>query len=371
MHLTSTRHGPLHNAHESAGAKFGDFAGWLMPLEFAGGGVLAEHTAVREAVGLFDVSHMGTFVVTGDDAIAGLNEVLTNDLNRISPGQAQYSLLCNDKGGVIDDLFVYVVNEQHVVVVPNAANAGTVIATVERVLESGGSKVADRCAQTAIIAVQGPRSAEVMDAVGLANNLSYLQFEQRHTDRGDVLIARTGYTGERGYELLVPTEEAEDWWGQLQSAVVDRGGSVCGLGARDTLRTEMGYPLHGQDLSLDINPVEAGLSWAIGWNKPAFPGLAALRRIRQEGPESRIMGIKFVDRGVPRPGMVVKASPEAEAILGCTTSGTFSPTLKQGIALALLDSDVRVGDEVFVDVRGRQCHAVVDKIPFVPARVRD
>lgn len=371
MPQTLPKHGPLHAAHESAGAKFGDFAGWLMPLEFAGGGVLTEHAAVREAVGIFDVSHMGTFVVTGDDAITGLNEVLTNDLRRIGPGQAQYSLLCNDKGGVIDDLFVYVVSPQRVVVVPNAANAATVIATVERVLESGGSKVEDRSAQTAIIAVQGPRSAEVMAAVGLGNTLNYLHFEERQTPDGEVLIARTGYTGEHGYELLVPVDRATYWWEALASAATAVGGRACGLGARDTLRTEMGYALHGHELSLDINPIEAGVSWAVGWDKAAFPGLTALRRIREEGATRRIVGLRFIDRGVPRAEMVVRHSPESEAILGSTTSGTFSPTLKQGIALALLDSEVQPGDEVVVDVRGRQCRAVIEKCPFVAAHVRD
>ena len=341
-----------------------------MPLEFAGGGVIAEHNAVRYAVGLFDVSHMGTFVVSGPGAKAGLNEVFTNDLNRIGPGQAQYSLLCNDSAGVIDDLFVYVVSDDEVIVVPNAANSSVVSGTVERVLESSDVRLDDRSAHTAIIAVQGPLSQETLAGVGLAVELDYLSFVQVTTEHGRVLVARTGYTGEHGYELLVDTADAEYWWNALVAQAQARGGRVCGLGARDTLRTEMGYALHGHELGLAINPVEAGLSWAVGWDKLAFPGLHELRRIKADGPDRRLVGLLCIDRAIPRADMVVRAVPDDEAILGKTTSGTFSPTLKQGIALALLSREVEVGDEVSIDVRGRPCRAEVVKPPFVDSNPR-
>jgi len=341
-----------------------------MPLEFAGGGVLAEHDAVRSAVGLFDVSHMGTFVVTGNGAKDGLNEIFTNDLDRIAPGQAQYSMLCNDSGGVIDDLFVYLVSDDRVVVVPNAANASVVIGTVERILESRDVRLIDQSPSTAIIAVQGPKSPEVVKSVGLTSDLPYLGFIERDTDHGHVLLARTGYTGEHGYELLVDASEAVFWWTALTAAAVAAGGRVCGLGARDTLRTEMGYALHGHELSLDINPVEAGVGWAIGWEKLAFPGSSALKSIRESGPERKLVGLRFLDRGVPRAGMVVAAHAESSAVLGKTTSGTFSPTSKQGIALALLDSEVALGQVVSVDVRGRSCRAEVVRPPFVDSSPR-
>lgn len=365
------RSGPLQIEHQAAGAKFGDFAGWSMPLEFADGGVIAEHNAVRSTVGMFDVSHMGTFLVTGPGAKGGLNEILTNDLDRISPGQAQYSLLCNDSGGVVDDLFVYLVSDERAVVVPNASNASVVVATVERVLESRDVRVEDWSERTAIIAVQGPRSADVLLAVGLSIDLCYLDFKEQETDFGRVLVARTGYTGEHGYELLVETQFASHWWRALAAQVGVAGGRVCGLGARDTLRTEMGYALHGHELGLTINPVEAGLSWAIGWDKVAFPGLGSLKRERAAGPQRCLVGLRFIDRGVPRPDMVVRASAEADAVLGKITSGTFSPTLREGIALALLDCDVAVGDEVSVDVRGRACRAVVCRAPFVDSNPRN
>lgn len=341
-----------------------------MPLEFAGGGVLIEHDAVRSSVGLFDVSHMGTFAVSGSGAKDGLNEIFTNDLNRIAPGQAQYSMLCNDSGGVIDDLFVYLVSDEHVVVVPNAANSSVVIGTVERILESRDVRLIDQSPSTAIIAVQGPKSPEVIADIGLAVELPYLGFVERDTDHGHVLLARTGYTGEHGYELLVDSAEADYWWAELASAANAVGGRVCGLGARDTLRTEMGYALHGHELSLDINPVEAGVGWAVGWDKIAFPGSSALKSIRESGPERKLVGLQFLDRGIPRAGMIVAASADSSAVLGKTTSGTFSPTLKQGIALALLDSEVKLGQVVSVDVRGRSCRAEVVRPPFVGSNPR-
>ncbi len=362
--------GPLHQDHEAAGAKFGDFAGWSMPLEFDGGGVLAEHAAVRDHVGLFDVSHMGTFVVAGRGARDGLNEVFTNDLDRIEPGQAQYSLLCNDSGGVIDDLFVYLASDERVIVIPNAANASAVIATVERVLESRDVRLDNQSAETAIIAVQGPASFDVVAALGLPIDLEYLSFAEVDTDHGHVLVARTGYTGERGFELLVEADHAGYWWNALRSQAESVEGRICGLGARDTLRTEMGYALHGHELGLSVNPVEAGLSWAVGWNKLAFPGSQELRRIRESGSQRRLVGLRCLQRAIPRAGMVVRSAPDAESVLGKTTSGTFSPTLKEGIALALLDSDVNTGDEVCIDVRGRPCRAVVTKPPFVDSNPR-
>jgi len=359
------------------GAKFGDFAGWSMPLEYAAaglegvGGVIAEHEAVRERVGVFDVSHMGTFVVRGDGAKDELNQVLTNDLAKIGPGQAQYSLLCNESGGVVDDVFVYLRSESEVLVVPNAANSAMVTGTVGRVLESSDVRVIDEQHHTAIFAVQGPLAADVLTDIGLPSDLGYLRFTDVDTDEGPVLVARTGYTGERGYELLIPVAHASHWWELIVSAVRARGGLPCGLGARDTLRTEMGYPLHGHELSSTVNPVEAGLSWAIGWDKTAFPGRRSLVEARDQATLSRrLVGLKCIDRAIPRPGMTVRAPGESVSVLGETTSGTFSPTLKAGIALAFLDDAVEFGDEVALDVRGRSCRAEIVQFPFVAASPR-
>ncbi len=353
-------------------AKFGDFAGWSMPLEYANGGVMAEHEAVRERVGVFDVSHMGTFVVSGEGASDVLNQVLTNDLAKIGPGRAQYSLLCNDNGGVVDDVFVYLRSDSEVLVVPNAANSSMVTATVERVLESSDVRLADLQHQTAIFAIQGPQAAAVLTDIGISPELDYLRFVDIETSHGALLVARTGYTGELGFELLIPVEFAPYWWDVIVTAVADHGGLPCGLGARDTLRTEMGYPLHGHELSSTINPVEAGLSWAVGWNKTAFPGKRALVEARDQSVQSRkLVGLRCLQRAVPRAGMTVRVEGENVEVLGATTSGTFSPTLKTGIALAFLDPDVQSGDEVTVDIRGRLCRAEVVDLPFVAASTRD
>ena len=360
--------GPLNDRHVALGATMGAFGGWSMPISYPGGSV-AEHTAVRTAVGIFDVSHLGKVSVTGAGAAAFVNRCLTADLGRIVPGQAQYTLCCADDGGVVDDLIVYLVNPDELLLVPNAANAATV-ATMLRAAAPDGIEVVDRHRERAVLAVQGPRSAEVLvtvlpGAAGLAE-LSYMAF----ADVAGVRVCRTGYTGEHGYELLVPAGEAPEVWDALLAAAGPLDGRPCGLAARDTLRTEMGYPLHGQDLSPEITPVQAGSGWAVGWTKPEFWGRAALLAEKEAGPARRLRGLRATGRGVPRPGMAVLDAVGQR--VGETTSGTFSPTLKAGIALALIDttSGVDVDDPVSVDVRGRPLACTVVKPPFVPSHVR-
>lgn len=364
------QNGPLHHEHAALGAKFGDFGGWLMPLEYAGGGVLAEHGAVREHVGVFDVSHMGTFAVRGPDARAAVNDVFTNDLTQIDENGAQYSLLCSGSGGVVDDLLVYVRSDDDLFVIPNAANTQIVIATVESILEPTGVAVEDLSASTAILAVQGPQSAELLGELELPTGHDYLTFVDTQTQFGPVIVARTGYTGEHGYELMMPIAAAQELWPRIVELCQALGGLPCGLGARDTLRTEMGYPLYGHELGLEVSPLEANLSWAIGWDKPAFVGCAELTKARAQGPPRRLRALRCLDRGVPRPGMSVRRLDGDVQILGTLTSGTFSPTLRTGIALALLAPDVLIGDEVVIDVRGRPCRARVVKPPFVDADPR-
>ncbi|HET9128301.1 MAG TPA: glycine cleavage system aminomethyltransferase GcvT [Propionibacteriaceae bacterium] len=358
----------LHPRHVELGAKFAEFGGWLMPLEYAGGGVLAEHAAVRSGVGVFDVSHLGTLIVRGPGAVDALNAVLTNDLHRIGPGQAQYSLLCADDGGVVDDLICYVRADDDVLVIPNAGNAGTVAAVLAGAV-GDAVEVTNVHRDYAIIAVQGPASDEVLTAVGLPVGMDYMAFEPVSRDGVPLTVCRTGYTGERGYELVVPAEGALAVWDAVLDAGSRFGMLPCGLGARDTLRTEMGYSLHGHEISPEINPVEAGLGWAIGWSKPSFHGSEALRRIRSEGPARRARGLLALGRGIPRPGMSVVDADGAE--VGVVTSGTFSPTLRQGVALALVRPDIAVGDEVGVRVRNRVEPFRVVKPPFVTPGVRE
>jgi aminomethyltransferase len=348
------------------GAKLGDFGGWSMPLEYAGGGVVAEHTAVREQVGMFDVSHLGKVLVQGPGAAAYLNDTLTNDLGRIGPGQAQYTLLCNDSGGVVDDLIAYLRGPDEVFLVPNAANTAAVV----QVLAAGapaGVRVQDQHTDHAVIAVQGPQSASVLDRLGLPTGAAYMAFADVEVDAHPVVVCRTGYTGEHGYELVVPWADAQLWWDRFAAA----GVRPCGLGARDTLRTEMGYSLHGHEISPDITPVQARSGWAVGWSKPQFRGRDALLAERAEGPRRRSWGLLALERGIPRQGMSVLSEP-AGTVIGQVTSGTFSPTLKQGIALALLDTaaGVGAGDEVVVDLRGRAAGFKVVQPPFVDRSTR-
>lgn len=365
--MTELKTTPLHSRHLAAGAKTADFGGWDMPIEYTG--VVAEHTAVRTAVGLFDVSHMGKVAVHGEGAVAFLNAVLANDLDRIGAGQAQYSMLCNEQGGVVDDLIVYRWSDDGAYVIPNAANAATVVATLSA-LAPAGVTVDDQHLTHGIIAVQGPRSAELVAAIGFPTDHDYMSMAMAAWQDAPVVVCRTGYTGEHGYELVAPVAVLGDLWDALMAAGADLGVVPAGLGARDTLRTEMGYPLHGQDISPTITPVEAMIGWAVGWDKPAFAGREALVAQRAAGPQRRLRGILALDRGIPRPHMAVhRDSLDGDAI-GEVTSGTFSPTLKQGIGLALLDASVAIDDEVVVDVRGRASRFRVVKPPFVQPSTR-
>lgn len=360
--------GPLHSAHVEAGATLGAFGGWEMPISYRDGGVVAEHTAVREAVGVFDVTHLGKIIITGPGAADFVNSCLTADLAKIAPGQVQYTLCCTEDGGVVDDLIAYLVSVDEVFCVPNAANAAAVAHRLAAAAPPTIT-VTDVHDHYAVLAVQGPRSAELLSAVGLpVAELNYLGFLDAEYNRVPVRIGRTGYTGERGYELFPPWQHAPDLWNALLAAAGPLGGRACGLGARDTLRTEMGYPLHGQDIGLEITPLQGGLSWAIGWQKPAFWGREALLAERDAGPTRRMRGLRATARGVPRPHMVVRSAAGEQ--VGETTSGTFSPTLRTGIALALLDSAVRPGAAVELDVRGRALPCEVVTPPFVRSRVR-
>jgi aminomethyltransferase len=331
--------------------------------------VLKEHTAVRESVGVFDVSHLGKATVRGPGARTFVNACLSNDLGRIQPGQAQYTLCCDDSGGVVDDLIAYLVSDDEVFLVPNAANTAEVVRRLSAAAPDGVGVVGQHD-RFGVLAVQGPRSAEVLARLGLPADQAYMAYADGSFDARPVRACRTGYTGEHGYELIAAWDAAVPLWDALVEVVRELGGMPAGLGARDTLRTEMGYPLHGQDLSLEISPVQAGSGWAVGWKKDAFWGRDALTAEKAAGPARLSWGIQALDRGIPRAHMRVLAGDGAE--VGEVTSGTFSPTTKVGIGLALIstESGVGEGDEVAVDVRGRRAAVRVVKPPFVPSHVR-
>lgn len=347
---------PLLSTHERLGARLVDFAGWQMPLQYAG--VVAEHNAVRSATGLFDVTHLGKLWVEGPDALEALQLACTADVSEIEVGRATYALVLTDDGGCVDDIFVYRMAEDRFLVVPNAANVEAVAASIT----SAGANADDIWDRYAILALQGPASFEVWDEVFAgsgARELALHQWMDFEFEGEPGLVARTGYTGERGYELYVPFPAAP----VVFQALLDAGAAPVGLGARDTLRLEMAYALYGHEITLDVNPLEARLGWAVAWDAP-FRGRDALMKIREEGPARRTFGIRCVDRGVPRQDYRVLRNDET---IGTVTSGNFSPTLGTGIALAIGPAETipAEGDEVAVEARGRRIAGVIVRPPFI------
>jgi aminomethyltransferase len=360
--MGSLKKSPLHDRHVELGAKFAEFGGWQMPLEYPTG-VLKEHTAVRDSVGIFDVSHLGKAAVRGPGAAEFVNASLSNDLGKIRHGKAQYTLCCDAQtGGIIDDLIAYLFSDDLVFLVPNAANTAEVVARLADAAPAGVS-VTNMHEQEAILAVQGAEADEVLDAVGLPIGHEYMSFVEAGFDGSSVYVCRTGYTGERGYEIVAPNDAAGPLWDALMAAGFEHGILPCGLGARDTLRTEMGYPLHGQDIGPDVTPNQARLGWAVGWKKDAFWGKDALAAEKEQGAARLLRGLVATGRGIPRPHMQVMLTGDVP--LGEITSGTFSPTLRKGVGLALLAAQVTDGAEVSVDIRGRQEVFTVTKPPFV------
>ena len=358
---------PLNDKHLALNAKMADFGGWMMPIEYPGAGVLAEHAAVRERVGLFDVSHLGKASVTGEGALEFLNQCLTNDLSKIQDGSAQYTLLCTPNGGVVDDLIAYRNSANDFFLVPNASNTSDVVKALQEKAPAGIS-VKNLHNDFAVLAIQGPLAPQVLAQLGVLTDIDYMAFTHVTISGADVIVCRTGYTGELGFELLPKVDDASRVWDAITDVIAPMGGLVCGLGARDTLRTEMGYPLHGHELSLQISPVEASASWAVGWKKQSFIGDEALKSQRSGSATRKSYAIKALDRGIPRAGMIVK-NTQGE-VVGEITSGTFSPTLKIGIGLALLKSDIELGQSLVIDVRGRDSQCEVVKLPFVTSHVR-
>jgi aminomethyltransferase len=361
------KNSPLHQKHLDLQAKMADFGGWLMPIEYPGAGVLAEHTAVRERVGLFDVSHLGKASVKGEGALDFLNSMFTNDLGRIVDSKAQYTLLCNPDGGVVDDLIAYRNSDSDFFLIPNASNTTDVV----RVLKENAPDaiaVNNLHESFAVLALQGPRAVDVVKSFGINPTMDYMAFAHVSIAGCDVILCRTGYTGEHGYELVPTWSDAPVVWDALVAAMKPFDGAICGLGARDTLRTEMGYPLHGHELSLEISPVQASAGWAIGWKKQSFRGSDVLKTQREGGLVRTLKALKSNDRGIPRAGMAIKNAEGAE--IGIVTSGTFSPSLKVGIALALIEPQYAVGDVVTIDVRGRESSATINSLPFMPSHVR-
>ena len=337
---------PLHDRHVALGARMVPFAGWEMPVQYAG--VIPEHLAVRRDSGAFDVSHMGEIEVEGPRARELLQSLLANDLDRIEPGQAQYTLLTNERGGIIDDLIGYELDPFRFLLIVNASNREAAFSWLKE-REITGSDVRDVSDQYALIAVQGPKA---IDRLGLGHEPAFT-FTIGEIDSVECGIARTGYTGEEGVELLVMAEDAFELW----DAVLARGVEPCGLGARDTLRLEVCYPLHGNDITPETDAISAGLGWVCALEKE-FTGVDVLRRIKEEGPARRLVAFVMEERAVPRAGMQIADGGEV-------TSGTHSPLLEQGIGLGYVRTERSQPDsEITIDVRGKPRKARVVKKPI-------
>ena len=363
--LTSPLHRtPLYEAHVRDEAKLAPFAGYELPIRFAG--TLEEHEAVRTSVGAFDVSHLGTVFVDGPQAAEVIGASFTNDPAKLADGGAQYTLCCDEDGGVIDDLIVYRLREDAWLTVPNAANASGVVATLDAAARDRDATIRDESLDWAVIAVQGPEALGLVDRVLAslgtagtpATSTASFGVAPIEVDGAHGWLARTGYTGEAGVEVVIPGAAAIPLWDALLAAEV----VPCGLGARDTLRLEAGLPLHGNDLSRDVTPFDARLGWAVKLDRGAFQGSAALARAKEQGPSRRLWGLEVNGRRPAREGNTVMLDGRQ---VGQVTSGTLSPTLGRPIALAYLDADLGPEDHVTVDIRGNLTDAEVVRPPFL------
>ncbi|UCH11652.1 MAG: glycine cleavage system aminomethyltransferase GcvT [Fidelibacterota bacterium] len=352
---------PLYHQHVALGARIAPFGGYEMPVQYSG--ITAEHLGVRTTVGLFDVSHMGEFRVNGSDALAFLQDVTVNDVAALETGQAQYSAMCYSDGGIVDDLLLYK-RADHYFMVVNAANIEKDFEWLKSNIK-GDVSLTNLSDDVGLIAVQGPASRELASkvlAVDLAG-VSYYHFVEGEYQGGEVMISRTGYTGELGFELYTDPETTRRLWQALQEAGKDVDAVPVGLGARDTLRLEMKYCLYGNDITAETNPIEAGLGWITKLDKGPFIGSKVIAQVKEEKPVRRLVAFQMRDRAIPRPGYPIMSGNHQ---VGSVTSGTQSPSLRSGIGLGYVARDhAKIGTELEVDIRGKRAGAVIIKPPFV------
>lgn len=352
---------PLFDEYAKHGAKVIDFGGWALPVQFTN--IMAEHEAVRTKAGLFDVSHMGEVIVEGSGAESFVNHLVTNDVSVLEPGQAQYAAMCYEDGGTVDDLLVYKLAEDKWLLVINAANIDKDIEWIKQ-HETADVKLTNKSADIALLAVQGPEAASILQPLTdvQLSEIKGFHFKEGVTVAGvtDVIVSRTGYTGEDGFELYVPADGAVALW----QALADTGIALCGLGARDTLRLEARLPLYGQELSKDISPLEAGIGFAVKTAKSVpFIGQEALQKQKETGLARKTVGLNMIGRGIPRTGYRILS--EMGEPVGFVTSGTHSPTLKKPIALAIVDAEFSgKGTKMQVEIRSKTAEAEVVPVPF-------
>ncbi len=362
----------LFEEHQRLGGRLIDFGGWELPVQYSG--VMDEHTACRTAAGLFDVSHMGEVHVNGRSSEAFLDYLVTNNVAKLADGQAQYSAMCHDNGGIVDDLVIYRRGRDKFLVVVNASNTDKDFAhmqSIEKRFRAANStadlRVTNESAQYTQIAIQGPKAATILQTLTetpLATIKTYWFSEGKVLAGIPAILARTGYTGEDGFEVYVPWSEGPHVWRALVEAGQPLGLKPCGLGARDTLRLEMKYPLYGHELSDDTHPIEAGLGWVTKLDKPDFVGKAAIQAAKAAGLKRQLVGLRLLDRGIPRQGYAVYDAAGTER-LGEVTSGTQSPSLKTSVGIAYVSvSQAAVGTKLTVDIRGAKVAAEIIPTPF-------
>ena len=355
---------PLYEAHVAHGAKLVDFAGWSMPIQYTG--VIDEYHAVRKQAGLFDVSHMGRIMVSGGGALAFLQTVTINDVARLEVNQAHYSMVCNPQGGIKDDIFIYRTEPENYLVCVNASNREKILAWLLEQQQGfpQTADIQDQSAHMAQLALQGPISPTLLSEV-LEQDLQQLKPRRclKAMFKGSsILITRTGYTGEIGYELYVPKEQAHPLWDRLLEGGNQAGVKPAGLASRDLLRLDMGYFLYGNDLTEETTPVEAGAEWVVAFQKEHFIGASVLRKQKEEGSARRLVAFELLEKAVPRHGM--KMGLEDQPI-GEVTSGNLSPTLQKGIGLGYVDAQYsNIGSNFQVDIRGKKVPAITVKLPF-------
>ena len=364
----SGRSTPLHDEHVAAGARMVEFAGWAMPVQYES--ILAEHKAVREAAGLFDVSHMGEFEILGPGAEAACARLFTNDARVLLAGRAQYSMIANDEGGVVDDIIVYRLGPERFLVCVNASNAAKDFAWIQEKREHlslANIRVLDRSDATGLIAVQGPAAVGIVARLAPeVTALARFGCTETRVAGVDVLVARTGYTGEDGFELFCPSSATVTLWRALLDEGRGEGLRPCGLGARDTLRIEAGLPLYGHELAADISPYEAGLGWAVKRNRPDMVGAAALDKAATGGATRRLVGL-LIEGGIAREGAPVCLAGGGDPV-GVVTSGTHSPTLGRAVAMALIAKGVAATEPLEVEIRGKRRAVSVTRLPFCVKR---
>ena len=352
---------PLYDAHVKAGGKMVPFAGYILPVQYKAG-VIKEHMAVRQEAGLFDVSHMGEILCEGEKALENLQHLLTNDFTNMVDGQARYSPMCNEQGGVVDDLIVYKKADNDYFIVVNAANKDKDFAWMQAHAE-GEAELRDISAGIAQLALQGPKAPEILAKLAAAADIPEKYYSCKfdvQVDGVPAMISRTGYTGEDGFEIYLAAAEAPRIWNRLLEAGREYGLIPCGLGARDTLRLEAAMPLYGHEMDDEVSPLSAGLKMFVKLTKPDFIGKAAI--VAQGTPAKKRVGLRVTGRGIVREQQAVYAG---DVLVGQTTSGTYCPFLKAAVAMARVTADaVAVGDKLSVDVRGRRVEAEVVKLPF-------